>query len=190
MKILFHKLKDANIPFIAMSATFSADLRQQFCRQYDCSFDEQIWSEMDRRDICLTFETSSDIGNVSKSLLKKAATHLMDPKRKVIIIVYANSGKRVNKIEPMINVELEKYHTSEEDGTSFEPYAVTFTGPEGKNFKRYIIETFCNATSDSRALVSTSAGNCGINCGSCTCVLHDGPPTSRYDLSQKMGRSG
>lgn len=38
--------------------------------------------------------------------------------------------------------------------------------------------------------MSTSAGNCGLNCTTCSAVVHDGFPTSLLDLVQKMGRAG
>lgn len=66
----------------------------------------------------------------------------------------------------------------------------TLYGDMGKRHKTVTIQDFCDTSSKYRVLLSTSAGDCGLNCSSCTLVVQDGFPKSIKDLVQKMGRSG
>ena len=65
-------------------------------------------------------------------------------------------------------------------------------GAEGRVYKTFLMDAFCNPNSNRRKkiLLSTSSGDCGINCKSCTAVVHDGPPESLLSFVQKMGRAG
>lgn len=58
--------------------------------------------------------------------------------------------------------------------------------------KSFLMDSFCNPSSErpKRVLIATSSGDCGINCTTCTAVLHDGFPCNLLEFSQKMGRAG
>lgn len=70
-----------------------------------CSFDIEIWGDMDRRDIKLVVEPTSTKGNASIIISRRVMEHLKkDDNRKVMI--YATTVGRVNQILPIINDKL------------------------------------------------------------------------------------
>lgn len=105
-----------------------------------------------------------------------AKKHLDKRDRKVAI--YSNTVVRVDQIN---------------ESSVLEDYTIAkLIGAEGKAYKSFLVDAFCNPSSErqKRVLIATSCGDCGINCSSCTTVIHDGFPCNLLEFSQKMGRAG
>ena len=79
------------------------------------------------------------------------------------------------------------------ESTALEDYTIAkLIGEEGKAMKSFLMDSYCDPSSErpKRVLIATSCGDCGINCTTCTAVLHDGFPCNLLEFSQKMGRAG
>ena len=173
---IFDKIKsDSSIAVLFMSATVVPRTQKTLEQMYGVEFRKEIRGPMDRR-IKLSMEVKPNVSSSTKAVKKFVSKQLEVPKRKIII--YEHSATKAEGLTD---------HIDDVCGEDHE--AMCLTGKEGRVFKYYVTHAFCERNNRCRAIVSTSAGDCGVNCPDCGAVAMMGLPVSVTDHAQKTGRA-
>jgi len=192
----FRALSPTPVALVAMTATLTAELLDQFKVITGLEFDVVEWGDTQRRNIALKLSFAD---SPAKELKKLVVAHRENAGK---IVLYTNHSTRA---ETNLRDAVEKVLPAGED-------AATIVGKTPAILKTYFIdgwgapikkdeegtgeeggdEAHHPSTSplclNLTVLIATGAANCGIDSRECTGVGREGPPPHIIDMLQEMGR--
>ena len=178
----FMALSQKKVAFVAMTATLTPDLLEEFKAITGTVFDFVQWGDVSRRNIALhlTFAHRTVLP------LKKFVNDQRKDGGKDVL--YSNHSSRAKK---NLLEAVEKVLPVGED-------VATVCGDTAKIMKAYYIRGWSASLEEEEprslrclnltVLVATGAANCGIDSRDCSGVGREGPPPSLIDVAQELGR--
>ena len=173
------------VPFIVMTATFTATMREDFERTFGIMFGRVIWGDMRKRMTHLCREVHTCPTTVLKMFVNRHVSNALTPNRKVILYhgLQKDSKSLVKSIQTV---------ALRADGTILD--VLPLTGFEGSIMKSHAVKMFSSQDGTEHTnlgcIVATSAGDCGLSSSLCGAVAHHGLAFSMADYAQKCGRAG
>jgi superfamily II DNA helicase RecQ len=181
-KVFFNKVKD--VPKLAMSATLpDGNKKRKLEKMLDIKFDKTNSGNMDKRTISYKLEARTNKGKVTEAI-GNAVVRFIVENAEGKMLVYTPTATHASDLQCGIEDRLAK----RKETLDVDNKVLSLVGSEGKVFKRYITDQFCQDTNRCRCLISTDAGEVGLNCVRCVAVEIVGFPDSIEAYIQKGGR--
>jgi len=168
---------------LTMTATFTAELRDEYTSVMGENFTHSLWGDVSRRELHLCCCVCTQPTQPLKSFI---ARHLAEVDRKVI--VYTNDASAAT------GGILKSSQATIASTDSLDGDVMALTGNLGVVLKSYIVSSFTSkvpsAELNLRLLISSPSGFCGIDPPLCGAVGFHGFPSSLEILAQSDGQSG
>ena len=180
----FLDLSPKKVAQLSMTATLTKQAKNDYRNMYGTDFEFTQVGDMSRRDMSLHCAIVPVPTIEMKNVVKR---HLVsDPTRKVIVVTNEAQAAKVN-----VSNALTKVIESDADIVGD---VMVVTGDSGIVWKTFVMEEFSReeptALCHLRALVGTSAINCGVSSRLCGLSLYHGLPDTIDSYAQVVGRAG